>query len=168
MLTLEPTTPPLPEAVATCLRLLPLGIFPGVVVVRVQLPGQLQLSEVAQTDRRLAFGFGLRQRRQEHRREDRDDGNHHQQFDERETDSQSNRVASVMFSHGFHLIRSLPQETEELGGFGDVGCAKELDVVGKGDRFCRQPRAGQSGGAQQLAGNARRTMSLQFQSGHPP
>jgi DNA-directed RNA polymerase specialized sigma24 family protein len=64
--------------------------------------------------------------------------------------------------------RSLPQETEELGWLRGVGWAKELDAVGKGDRFGRQPRSGQSGRAQQLAGNPRCSVSLQFQSGHPP
>ena len=50
--------------------------------------------------------------------------------------------------------RSLPQETEELGGLRGVGWPKELDAVGKGDGFGRQPRSGQVGCVQQLAGNS--------------
>jgi len=44
--------------------------------------------------------------------------------------------------------RSLPQETEELGGLRGVGWPKQLDAVGKGDGFGRQPRSGQAGRAQ--------------------
>jgi len=51
-------------------------------------------------------------------------------------------------------LRSLPQETEELGGLRGVGWAKQLDAVGKGDGFGRQPRSGQAGRAQQLTGNS--------------
>ena len=74
------------------------------------------------------------------------------------------RFASF-FSHSNAAPSSLPQETEKLGEFGGVGCAQELDAVGEGDGFGRQPRSGQAGRAQQLAGNAGRTVSLQFKAG---
>lgn len=64
--------------------------------------------------------------------------------------------------------RSLPQETEEPGGFGGVGGAKELDLIGKRDGLDWQPRSGQLGRPQQHGGNTGRTVRLQFESACAP
>jgi hypothetical protein len=53
-----------------------------VVIVSVELPGQLQLLEMVQASDALAFGLGPRQRRQKHRSQDRDDRDDDQQLDQ--------------------------------------------------------------------------------------
>lgn len=60
-----------------------------VVVVRVHVPAELELFEVAQASDglRLALGFG--ERGQEHPRQDRDDGNDDEQLDEGESGGES-------------------------------------------------------------------------------
>ena len=52
-------------------------------VIRIQLPRQLQLFHVGQTFDALGLHFGPGQCRQQHRRQDGDDGDHHQQFNQR-------------------------------------------------------------------------------------
>jgi hypothetical protein len=61
------------------------------VVIRIHDPGQSDLMVVGALG---AFGlfFGLRQRGQQHRGENRDDGDHDQQFDQGETSARSLRL----------------------------------------------------------------------------
>ena len=54
------------------------------VVGDIHLPGQTQLLLTVQTHGRGRFGLGLGQRRQQHRRENGDDGNDYQQLDQGE------------------------------------------------------------------------------------
>jgi hypothetical protein len=54
------------------------------VVTRVQVDGQPPLLLVADAKGLLRLRLGFRQRRQEHAGEDRDDGNHHEQFNQGE------------------------------------------------------------------------------------
>ena len=56
-----------------------------VVVHRVHVPGQDQLLLVAGAGGTRGLGLGLGQRRQEHARQDRDDGDDHEQLDEGES-----------------------------------------------------------------------------------
>ena len=53
-------------------------------IVRVHQPAELQLLLVVQTGCGMRFALGLRQRGQEHRSEDRDDGDDDKEFDEGE------------------------------------------------------------------------------------
>src|SRR5205823_1625266 len=53
-----------------------------VVVVGIHLPAQLQLLHVADALRPLGLALGPRQGRQQHRRENSDDGDDYQQFDQ--------------------------------------------------------------------------------------
>jgi hypothetical protein len=52
---------------------------------RVHVAGQAQLLVVVQTTDPIGAPFGSAQRRQEHRGQDGDDGNHDQQLDQCET-----------------------------------------------------------------------------------
>ena len=54
------------------------------VVGEIHRAGQADLFQVGKADRLLAFLFGACQRRQQHRGENRDDGDDDQQFDQRE------------------------------------------------------------------------------------
>ena len=53
-------------------------------VAGIKLRGDAKLLEGIEALNLLRLGLGLGQRGQEHGRQNRDDGNHHQQFDERE------------------------------------------------------------------------------------
>ncbi len=57
---------------------------PIVIIPNIHLVAKLQLLHVAQAFSRLGFGFGGGQRGQQHRRQNRDEGDDHQLFDERE------------------------------------------------------------------------------------
>jgi hypothetical protein len=58
------------------------------------LGGNCHLMQVVDASDRLSLLFGLGQRRQQQRREDRDDGNDHEQFDQCETQSRRPTVGS--------------------------------------------------------------------------
>ena len=57
------------------------------VVARVKHPGQAQLPMIVHTRDPLRFRLGRRQGREQQTRQNRDDGNHHQQFNQGETGS---------------------------------------------------------------------------------
>jgi hypothetical protein len=52
------------------------------IVARIHHPAELELLEVAHATDGVRLGFGLAQCGQKHRRQNGDDGDHHQQFDE--------------------------------------------------------------------------------------
>jgi len=56
---------------------------PVVIIQTVLNPAKHQLSAIAHAANRLGFDFCLRQCGQQQRRENRDDGNHHQKLDQR-------------------------------------------------------------------------------------
>jgi len=60
---------------------------PVVIVVFVNEPAQIQLSEVAQTFEILCSGLGFAQCRQQHARQDGDNGDNHEEFNKRETET---------------------------------------------------------------------------------
>jgi hypothetical protein len=55
-----------------------------IVIMSVQHPADLKLLQIAEAHNALRFLFGLSQRRQQQRRQNGDDGNDHEQLDERE------------------------------------------------------------------------------------
>ena len=59
------------------------------VVVNVELQGDADLFEIGAALNRVGPLFRVGQRRQQHRRQDGDDRNHHQQFNQRETERSS-------------------------------------------------------------------------------
>jgi len=59
--------------------------IPPVGVVIIQMAGDEHLTLVVDAGGRLPSLFGLGQRRQQHRRQDRDNGDDHEQFDQGET-----------------------------------------------------------------------------------
>jgi hypothetical protein len=69
--------------------------------------GQIHLLEVAGAFDLLGFDFGTRQRGQQHRRQDRDDRDYHQQFDQRET--------IAWFSIYFHFVHWNITSSNQVG-----------------------------------------------------
>ena len=53
------------------------------VILAIHHPGQRELLFIAAANRARRPQLGLRKSREQHRRQDGDDGNHHEQFDER-------------------------------------------------------------------------------------
>lgn len=66
------------------------------IVIRVQLHEERDLLQVVHARNGLPLGLGLAQGRQEHAGQDGDDGDHHQEFDEREG------PAGMVIHLGFH------------------------------------------------------------------
>ena len=55
-----------------------------VLIIAIHVPAELELAIIIEAGDLLPLGFGLTQGRQQHGGENGDDGNDHQQFDERE------------------------------------------------------------------------------------
>ena len=71
-----------------------------------QVPSKLQLLAIAHAGDALRLGLGLGQRRQKHARQDRDKGDHYEQFDQCKTAS-SGGLVGHLFQNDLR-VRELP------------------------------------------------------------
>src|SRR6266542_6036932 len=86
------------------------------IIIYIHKPAGLELLEVVQTIGLPAFGFGSAKNRQQKRREDADNGNHHQKFNKRKTATISPGTASSPLRHfnrlSVHTQNNLNQVAE--------------------------------------------------------
>jgi len=81
--------------------LITVGRQSSIVIVRVKVRGHRELLKVINALGSVSFGLGLRERRQQQRRKNRDDRNYNQQFDKGES-----RGSAALKSRGLFNLSS--------------------------------------------------------------